>query len=205
MRPHNVYLVFGLAALAAVAITCGGDASPDAPEVPAEQGSTGTVSAPTPSAPAPAPVASTPSREPVATPTPGGFNASRPSVDRITLAKELDVAIAEATLAGDWAEVYAHYPEQFKEKCDLSSFAELMTFTVSSLGSLDDVTFAPGQPRLEWDFAYTTGKFMRDGVPLEYGPPSNKPRFVWRDAKWNVVVPREELEKDNPCSLPAEG
>ena len=140
MRPHNVYLVFGLAALAAVAITCGGDASPDAPKVPAEQGSTGTVSAPTPSAPAP--VASTPSTGPVVTPTPGGFNASRPSVDRIALAKELDVAIAEATLAGDWAEVYAHYPEQFKAKCDLSGFAELMTFTVSSLGSLDDVTFA---------------------------------------------------------------
>ena len=205
MRPYKVYLVSALAALAAVAITCGGDGSPDTPNVPAEQVSTEPESAPTASAPAPAPVASTPSRGPVVTPTPGGFNASRPSVDRITLAKELDVAIAEATLAGDWAAVYAHYPEQFRQKCDLSRFAELMAFTVSSLGSLDDVTFAPGQPRLEWDFAYTTGQFMRNGVPLEYGQPSNKPRFVWRDAKWTVVVPREELEKDNPCSLPAEG
>ena len=101
--------------------------------------------------------------------------------------------------------MYAHYPSEFRAKCEVVEFSGLMVFAISFLGSLDDVEFAPGEPRIDGDLAWTTGDLVRDGVALEFRPPGDDPNFVWRDGTWGVFVTAEELARDNPCSLTPEG
>lgn len=129
----------------------------------------------------------------------------------------------------EWERAYARYSDQFKAKCGLGDFVQLMKLTLASQSVPEDVgysrlvvedakvegsigTVSRRFEKVEGSIGPVSRRFLKlvetreKWVPAEFdlghGWPG-APDFVWADGKWTVFVPEDELAKDNPCTSAA--
>ena len=128
-----------------------------------------------------------------------------PEPDRVALLQAVAEDFAEAFEKREWATVWRRYPADFKAKCSLAEFGELMVFYFANLGipedgveaTIDGVQVEGDQGWFDWRL-----HLAGDDTDLFGDDDDDSPTNVWQDGQWVNYVSPEEMANDWPCEYP---
>ena len=107
----------------------------------------------------------------------------------------------------DWATVYSPYPNEFKNKCSVSEFAEWASFVNDNdpNGIPQGATYVLEGVIIEGDYGWVNSHFVKDGRQIYHDADQytmNEPaEVVWTGERWENIIPPEFLAQERPCSL----